>query len=1083
MSNAAKLKKKAAEFEQKKQFDKALQLYIQILDEGDDDEGEGDVALYNRVGDLLMRQGNVGDAMTYYEKAVDLYAESGFFNNAIALCNKILRQSPGRNSVYYKLGKISAKKGFISDAKQNFLEYASRMQSGGHLDEAFRALKEFADLCPDQDDIRLMLAEQLSKKDRKKEALEQLQLLYEKFEAEGRGEDMRATVSRMRSIDPAAEPKTGSGVRNQKSADLVFLDLSDGASPAGAPPGRGQDKSRGGPPSRRSGDARKTVPVVAEPEPDEAPMDLQLSDQGAESLALPEAEAEAEDDLLPLPPLEEPPPVVEGFESDSQRASETAAERERVTGFEPSALDDELSQALDAALPDVEPPLSGQQFAALRLSTPLNVPTLMPPEHDLALPGQLPPIGAGGRSMLSLTNEMELIIPDSEDPVSSPSRSGAGTAVPLRSQPPFHGAAPDAPANALPLIEVDAGSRQAPPPSTPRSDGLTFVGGAELLDVPDLDTESEDATPPPSVREPVSKRPSSRVHRGSPGDEATSLAGWLHEDTAPPAGGANGSAPPADALPDLSKAGATGSRRRSDAVSHSALARSVDTLKEQVQSEPSNWQLRRQLAEALLDAGERDAGIQVLEAAMVGLERSQDLEGARSVADEIIRLIPNSVRHHQKRVEYAFRTSDRSRLPQAYLELADALFRSGQADKARAVYSRVLELSPDDPRAQAALSTFGDDFIEPLDLPESDLLDPEGPATDEDATEVLPLARPPQSPSAAPKAEGRPGVRGGAAPSAVPAVPGRGGLRMPPPGPATLPEPLEPPDGPLDLRPIRPEQRSGKGSDASAIGQPEQKPAGKGEPRLPGRGGRVPAQDAKPGAKPNVRPNPPGGPPAGGAPSSGAARLPAKGPAVPQRPAGGLTIRPDAGDRVASPAASEGMGRDYVNLGDWLRDDEGPRSLRMVVEDEKPTGDEAADFADMLRKFKQGIAENVSEEDHESHYDLGVAYKEMGLVDEAIAEFQKALRGKDRVRTYEALGQCFMEKEQFTVAATILARALSEPGVTDDQLVGVLYLLGYASEALMRWEAAVGYYQRVFAVDIRFRDAAERLAAIERTSR
>ena len=166
--------------------------------------------------------------MTYYEKAVDLYAESGFFNNAIALCNKILRQSPGRNSIYYKLGKISAKKGFISDAKQNFLEYASRMQAGGQLDEAFRALKEFADLCPDQDDIRLMLADQLSKKDRKGEALEQLQLLYQKFEHEGRGADMRATVDRMRAIDPAAEPKTGGGPRNPKSSDLVFLDLSDG---------------------------------------------------------------------------------------------------------------------------------------------------------------------------------------------------------------------------------------------------------------------------------------------------------------------------------------------------------------------------------------------------------------------------------------------------------------------------------------------------------------------------------------------------------------------------------------------------------------------------------------------------------------------------------------------------------------------------------------------------------------------------------------------------------------------------------------------------------------------------------------
>ena len=178
MSNLAKLKKKAAEFEQKKQFDKALALYIQILEEaGDNRADEVDVALFNRVGDLLFRQGNVPEALTYYEKAVDQYADSGFFNNAIALCNKILRQSPGRTSIYYKLGKISARKGFKSDAKQNFLEYADRMQKAGQMDEAFRALKEFADLVPDQDDVRLMLAEQLSRRDRKGEALEQLQTL------------------------------------------------------------------------------------------------------------------------------------------------------------------------------------------------------------------------------------------------------------------------------------------------------------------------------------------------------------------------------------------------------------------------------------------------------------------------------------------------------------------------------------------------------------------------------------------------------------------------------------------------------------------------------------------------------------------------------------------------------------------------------------------------------------------------------------------------------------------------------------------------------------------------------------------
>ena len=101
----------------------------------------------------------------------------------------------------------------------------------------------------------------------------------------------------------------------------------------------------------------------------------------------------------------------------------------------------------------------------------------------------------------------------------------------------------------------------------------------------------------------------------------------------------------------------------------------------------------------------------------------------------------------------------------------------------------------------------------------------------------------------------------------------------------------------------------------------------------------------------------------------------------------------------------------------------------MVVAEQEPTGDEDADFADMLRKFKQGVAENVDAEDYQSHYDLAIAYKEMGLLDEAIAEFQKALGSPtNRVPTYEALGQCFLEKGQPKLASSILGRALNERG-------------------------------------------------------
>ena len=182
--------------------------------------------------------------------------------------------------------------------------------------------------------------------------------------------------------------------------------------------------------------------------------------------------------------------------------------------------------------------------------------------------------------------------------------------------------------------------------------------------------------------------------------------------------------------------------------------------------------------------------------------------------------------------------------------------------------------------------------------------------------------------------------------------------------------------------------------------------------------------------------------------------------------------------RETTPAAGG-----FVNLGDLLRDDEAPRDTRMVVPEHEPTGDEEADFADMLRRFKQGIAENVDPQDHQSHYDLAIAFKEMGLIDEAIGEFQRALGGAtNRLPAYEMLGQCFMEKGQFKLAASILSRALAERA-SDEQLVGVLYLLGRAAEALGNGQDALTYYQRVFVVDINFRDISQRMAEVERAWR
>jgi tetratricopeptide (TPR) repeat protein len=137
-------------------------------------------------------------------------------------------------------------------------------------------------------------------------------------------------------------------------------------------------------------------------------------------------------------------------------------------------------------------------------------------------------------------------------------------------------------------------------------------------------------------------------------------------------------------------------------------------------------------------------------------------------------------------------------------------------------------------------------------------------------------------------------------------------------------------------------------------------------------------------------------------------------------------------------------------------------------------------FDEMLSRFKEGIDAGVDASDHRAHYDLGVAYREMGLLDEAIAQFQKALRtAPDRLPVIEALGGCFLEKGQPAIAVTVLRRALGEPGVTDDALLGVLYLLAESAAARGDQAEAVACLERVIGIDIGFRDAANRLERLQ----
>ena len=968
MSNATKLKKRALDFEQKKQFDKALDTYMQVLDVLGDHVDEADVALYNRVGDLLLRQGNVGAAVDHYERAVDLYTDGGFHNNAIALCNKILRNAPGRNSVYYKLGRISAKKGFTNDAKQNFLEYADRMQRIGQFEEAFRALKEFADLCPDQDDIRLMLADQLVRGDRKAEAIEQLQFLFEKFEAEGRAQEARATVERMRAIDPSHLPTSGVSRPTPKVNDLIFLDVNyDGPAQSRNGTSRNGTGSHSTVPADRALPAQalhaSAQPVVdrapaVDPAPEASPapvdtIDGFLSDIGAEA-TMPAPGGDSPDSIEVLPVDGLSPGATFGESVNGSDAAQGAygivshTDTGFITGFEETSLGG-MEGGVDAVAPisDIEhsTPMMLDDAGVLDLPGDADMASIV---ADDAASSQDDEGIAGGDDPFPMIDmplelvddapatagELTFIFPDQEAaPAWSPDPVAEGTVE------------PEAPVGA----DSDAADGEpTDPPLWPAQPG-DELRLEPLLQLPEIGMEPEagdDSSPEiPLIAQGEDDSEYSDDDTPSTGPELHFLAMGNDDDEPAPSTRSE--------IAGFERLDIGGAQAASFDVGATPL-HGVAALRASIDRAPNDWELRRRLAEALLEEGDRNGGLAAFEVAMLGFERAGDIRSASAVVNEMIRVEPGEVRFHQKRVEYAVRSNDRSLLAEAYFSLAESLFQMGELEKSRAVYARVLELSPGDARARSALESMG----------------------------VIAAVEPPAARESA-----APPSTNGKAP--VPAAP----------------------VAPVAAAPV-----------ASA----------------------------------------PVTPPAPAAPESVA-------------PAAAPVARP----REEEPGP-EGAG-DFVNLSDWLREDEPVKNTRMVVDVKEPEIEEQVDFTEMLSMFKKGVAANMDDSDHEAHYDLGVAYKEMGLLDEAISEFQKALRGTElRARTYEALGQCFIEKGQHQIAVTILSRALGDRSYTDDMLVGVLYLLGYASETLGRWADAQRFYERVFAVDIEFRDIGERLATAER---
>src|SRR5437762_1720591 len=855
MSKLEKLRGKAKGLEAKVPKG-AIEAWLTVLQaQKPEVEPNADLSVFNRVGDLYLKVKDPAQAADYYDRAVDKYAELGFHNNAIAMCNKVLRNAPARPTTYLKLAKLYAAKGFVAEAKQNFVEYAERMQKIGKIQQAFAALKEFTDISPENTQLRGMLEEHLK--------------MY--GDAERRPSSRGAGPAPPAATPEPPEDLSKSGRR--KTSSLVFLDVD-------APPG-----ARGRPAAPPPPAPVRPTPLP-EPEPEPEPQAETLAQSLVESVT-PEPDTSLEIESTNLAEQVEVPAgegngggtLLEGLETTSAEFGQVD-----LDGGEVPSLRDEVTPEPVQPMAQLEPTVPPGAD-----ETELEVELEPMLEHEIEIEPPPPPKAA----------------PPNVAPVppTPPRRPGVGApprvGSPKPPGPALHPRAPEPP-KVKPVVPKRPATPAAPPaaPERPTRKAVVEVPPLELE--PDFDTASteagHDVDDQPLAVEDIPPTGGFIQTEEDTSVSETRRSAFIDL-------GLDGVVSSADAPPSLVFTD----------IEATPAPPTIDQLEALVADDPDDPEAHRALGEALIEAGDRDRGIEELETATAGLENLANLPQAQHLGEEILRLDPNSVRHRQKQVEYAFKSGDKAKLVDAYLELADTLLRQDLPDKARAVYQRVAEHDPRNERAKAALAMLA---------------------------------------------------------------------------PAAAPPPAPPPAA---------------------------------------REKRTAPKDAK------------------------------------------MKVRDEAA-----------AGGDFVDLGAMILEDEPrARDTRMKVADEEPTGDEEKDFQEMLTRFKQGIDENIDEGDFQSHYDLGVAFKEMGLLDEAIAELQKALRAPEgKLRTSEALGVCFLEKRAYVVAESILRRGLELPASGDQERLGVLYWLARALEELGKKAEAREMYGRVFAVDIRFKDVGERSKAL-----
>ncbi len=162
--------------------------------------------------------------------------------------------------------------------------------------------------------------------------------------------------------------------------------------------------------------------------------------------------------------------------------------------------------------------------------------------------------------------------------------------------------------------------------------------------------------------------------------------------------------------------------------------------------------------------------------------------------------------------------------------------------------------------------------------------------------------------------------------------------------------------------------------------------------------------------------------------------------------------------------------KDFIDLGEVLRTE--------MVQDQKSENLQSIDG--LISQFRREVFESIGEGDFKSRYDLGVAYKGMGLFQEAIEEFEMAAKDKDlKLKALEMIGSCFLEKDKVDEALRILGEGLNITGRPANEYFGIHFLVGNCFEKKGDLKEALRSYMNAYKIDKTVPELAKKINEIK----